>query len=94
MLRLSLLILSFSQLLCILEHHLQEVKNTRFQKGQYSLHMVPCEMMHMHLVEKDNDIYKKMEELVKVNYEPLYQTLRVPVLHHRRATENYPSQIP
>ena len=32
--------------------------------------------MYMHLVGNDDDIYKRMEELVKVNYEQLYTRLQ------------------
>ena len=32
--------------------------------------------LYMHLVEEDDDTYKRMEELVKVNYEQLYTRLQ------------------
>ena len=32
--------------------------------------------LYMHLVEEDDDIYKRLEELVKINYEQFYTRLQ------------------
>ena len=64
--------------LCILQPHLQVATNTCFPRGTAFAPHSPMrgDALYMHLIGENDELYKRMEELVKANYEQLYPRLQ------------------
>jgi hypothetical protein len=64
--------------LCILQPHLQVATNTCFPRGTaFAPHsQMRGDALYMHLIGENDELYKRMEELVKANYEQLYPRLQ------------------
>ena len=58
--------------------HLQVATNTCFPRGTAFAPHSPMrgDALYMHLIGENDELYKRMEELVKANYEQLYPRLQ------------------